>query len=128
MKKLILISLLLVPSIVNTQEKITQTTQVQPSITNFRPISLHIEVDPNPLITIVIAGEDNKNIIFQYPNATVAAYSTNAQVLTLINQLKTANFSTTYVGTFAAGNLWQRMFFRLCTDFPSRFPNGCSVS
>lgn len=103
----------------------TGTTFPTPTtITDWSPVSLFVQtasaVDSHPkIIVIIVANDGSTRLTFNYPDPSVAAFDTDAEVQTLINSLNTANMTTT--------SLWKRVFQRLCTDFPSKFTGGCSV-
>ena len=131
-------------------QKVVNTTPITfaapDSIADWDPVSLSIQratagLDTPTQIRIVIVGSgtNKKAEIFIYPDPTVAAYDTEAEVDTLITAINTARLDQTYAGTLSlygpnatAGSLWRRIFHRLCSDhMPGsadvRFPNGCSV-
>ena len=142
MKKIIL-AILLTPSYVFAQGSIGLTTPITfiapPSISAYNPQLLSIKPGPFAEITIeLVASTDSTKVLsFVYPhdcgsfgstivdgknvpNPPVCAnLDTSAEVNTLITGLNSANLSTR--------SLWRRVFDRVCADFPSKFPNGCTV-
>jgi hypothetical protein len=119
---LLLCAVLLAVAIdVPAQEGINLTVPVaQPTINNFVPQRLDIQVQPVPRITVEIVHlASGKTETFSYPCALPCAFATDAQVATLITNLNTANLTTR--------SLWRRTFDRLVIDFPARFPGGAVV-
>ena len=122
MKAIILtVLLVLAARPVLTQEAIALTTPIaaKPAISNYTPGSLTIILLPSPSIQVVLVATDGTTANFSYPCSTPCAYTTPAQVATLIGQLNTLNLSTR--------SLWRRLFDRLLIDFPSRFVGGATV-
>lgn len=100
-------------------EKIALTTPVtQPTIADYAPGSLHIELVPSPRLVVTIIRTDGKGETFEYP-AAGTSMTTPASVATKIEQLNTVNLSTR--------SLWRRVFDLLVADFPSRFSGGATV-
>jgi hypothetical protein len=119
LKLTLLIGVLLTLSIGSrAQEGINLTVPV--SIANYVPQRLDIRVQPVPSVTVELVHlASGKVETFVYPCAPPCAFSTEAQVTSLISTLNTANLSTR--------SLWRRTFDRLVIDFPSRFSGGASV-
>lgn len=103
------------------QEAIALTTPIPGSaaISGYTPGALHITLVPSATIQITLIATDGTQVNFSYPCSAPCAYSTPAQVATLIGQLNTVNLSTR--------SLWRRLFDRLLLDFPSRFVGGATV-
>ena len=128
MKILIAIVVLLSrPLSVWAQEAIVLTTPIVTTTTKTQllPVSLEIRVRPTPriLVTLVVANTEE---VFAYPCSPFPSgppnpctIDTEAEVLTLMTALNTANLSTR--------SLWHRVMDRLILDFPSRFPGGATV-
>lgn len=117
---LVIVALVLSPLAAQAQEAIALTTPVaQPSIANYTPGSLHIELLPTPRIVVTIVGTDGRGQIFEYPCASPCVNNTPASVSALITALNTANLTTR--------SLWRRVFDRLLLDFPARFAGGATV-
>ena len=130
------------------QEKVANGTPITfptpTSISEYQPVSFCVTrqvagYSDHPSIVVSLAPANAGTAIqggalqvFQYPDPSVPALDTDAEVTTLIGNLKTANFSTVFNAGVAngttTGNLWQRIQAFLCRDFPSRFSGGCSVS
>lgn len=122
MKKLFSIWLLLVsiPVLLLAQEAITLNTPIVPvTISNYSPAALNISINP-PRIVVQLVATDGHFELFNYPCAVPCAFTTDAQVTTLIGNLNTANLATR--------SLWRRVFDRLVIDFPSRFNGGGVVN
>jgi hypothetical protein len=120
MKRCILLLAFVLTSTASAQEAINLTVPItQPSIANYTPGSLFLQLVPDPRITVTIIGTDGKGQVFEYPCATPCANDTPAKVATLIGQLNTVNLTTR--------SLWKRIFDRLVLDFPTRFPGGATV-
>lgn len=90
-----------------------------PVISNYVPAGLLLQLLPTPHITVTIQASTGELRAFDYPCDAPCAYSTSAQVQTLITALNTANLTTR--------SLWRRVFDRLVVDFPTRFPGGATV-
>lgn len=103
-------------------EKIVLATPVaQPSIADYEPGSLYLQVKPTPRIVVtILRTADQRGEVFEYPAVGVASADTPAEVLALLEALNTVNLSTR--------SLWRRIFDRLVADFPSRFQGGASVT
>lgn len=100
-------------------EKIALTTPIpQPSIAEYAPGSLHIQLVPAPSLVVTLIRTDGKGETFAYP-AEGTSIDTPAKLQTLLEQLNTVNLSTR--------SLWRRVFDKLTADFPSRFPGGATV-
>ena len=122
MNRLILALCLLALTVTSfAQEQISLTTPIaaKPAIANYTPGSLTITLVPSASIVAVLIGTDGVAKSFTYPCAPPCAFSTPAQVLTLIGQLNTVNLSTR--------SLWRRLFDRLVLDFPTEFVGGATV-
>lgn len=109
------------------------------TITAYEPVALTIRIAPVAEITVEVRAttQPDKVLTFRYPYdcgsfgattvdgkqvpnpPTCANLDTSAEVAALITALNTANLSTRA--------LWRRVFDRLVTDFPSRFPGGGTV-
>lgn len=102
-------------------QKIQLTTPVnQPSINDYDPGSILLQVRPVPRIEVIIINNAGQDINFNYPcPINSCQYDTEPEVLTLINTIGSLNLSTR--------NLWLRTFDRLVIDFPSRFPGAVTV-
>jgi hypothetical protein len=117
---LVLGLLVLLPGPLAAQETIVLTAPiVRPNITGYTPVSLHIEIAPQPRIIIVLANTDGIQPAFIYPCDAPCANSTPSSVAALITALNTANLTTR--------SLWRRIFDRLVLDFPARFVGGATV-
>ena len=103
------------------QESITLTTPIaaKPAIANYTPGSLTLALVPSPTITVVVFATDGTTATFTYPCSVPCAFTTPAQVATMITTLNTANLTTR--------SLWRRIFDRLILDFPTRFVGGAAV-
>jgi hypothetical protein len=100
-------------------EKIALTTPVtQPSIADYAPGSLYLQLLPDPRIVATLVRTDGRGEIFIYPAAGTVT-DTPAAVIALIEALNSANLTTR--------TLWRRLFDKLVTDFPSRFTGGATV-
>jgi hypothetical protein len=103
------------------QNLITHNAPVVSSITGLQAKGLDIRLLPTPQIIAYFQDATGKEEAFAYPCPPGACTDdTSAEVLTLINGLNVANLS-------AGNSLLRRVSVRVCQDFPSRFPNGCSV-
>lgn len=119
--RLILLAVLgFAPALV-AQEAISLTTPIaRPAIAAYAPGELTIALLPVPRISVTIVHTASGTAeTFSYPCAPPCAFSTDAQVATLIGQLNTVNLTTR--------SLWRRIFDRLVLDFPARFPGGATV-
>lgn len=123
MKRILLVCLLTLLTVQSSagQEAIALTTPIpaKVAISNYTPGSLTITLVPSPTIQITLIATDGSTASFSYPCSAPCAYSTPAQVATLIGQLNTVNLSTR--------SLWRRLFDRLLLDFPARFVGGATV-
>lgn len=100
-------------------EKIALVTPTpQPSIADYTPGSLHIELQPAPRLVVTLIRTDGKGEVFEYP-AVGTSTDTPAKLQTLLEQLNTVNLSNR--------SLWRRIFDKLVADFPSRFSGGATV-
>lgn len=122
---------LLVPAL--PAQQITLGTPIIPSvptISSYAPVSMCVQpvsqVNAHPSIVVVVVGQDNRTLTFTYPNATVLAYDTDAEVTALIQQYQTRNYSTARTSAFT-GSLWHQLFDRLVADFPASFSGGGTV-
>lgn len=104
-----------------TQEAVSLTTPIaQLSISSYAPGSLFIQVSPTPRVVVTLVGTDGRGLVFEYPCTNgCTSTDTTGEVTTLISALNVANLSTR--------SLWRRVFDRLVTDFPERFPGGATV-
>lgn len=122
MRVFLVLIVLGVASTAAAQETINLTTPISvPAIATFTPMKLEIRVAPDPQILVYVKDTNGKEEVFTYPCAPggPCTHTTPAAVLTLINQLNTANLATR--------SLWRRVFDRLVADFPTRFPGGATV-
>ena len=110
-----------------------------PTINLYNPHSLTIRPGANASITVeLVASSDPTNVMsFEYPRdcgsfgstvvdgkvvpngPTCPNHDSSVEVNALITALNTVNLSTR--------SLWRRVFDRVCADFPSKFPGGCTV-
>lgn len=119
---LTLVCVVILSASLDAQEAINLGTPItQPTISNYVPASLDIQLLPVPRITVtLIHVASGRTETFSYPcGGGTCTITTDAQVTTLINALNTANLSTR--------SLWRRTFDRLVIDFASRFPGGGTV-
>jgi len=103
------------------QEAISRTVPIaRPSIDNYVPGALHIELLPNPRISVTIVHiASGVQETFSWPCTSPCTTTTDAQTAALITALNTANLTTR--------TLWRRVFDKIITDYPGRFPGGASV-
>lgn len=102
------------------QNIINHNANVVQTITGLRAKGLDIRVLPTPQIIAYFVDTAGKEEAFSYPCAPNAcADDTDAEVTTLINSLNTANLTS--------NSLLRRVSVKVCADFPTRFPNGCTV-
>ena len=98
-------------------------TQPTTAVSDYLPVSLHLQVRPTPTIVIRIQGTDGRIETFNYPCAITTpqycTYTTDASVLGLINALNTTNLATR--------SLWRLVMDRLVADFPTFFVGGATV-
>lgn len=136
-------ALCLLLSPVTAQEKIVQGTpttfSTPPTLTGYIPVTISVTrnvsgyTTASQIAALLAPADTNGNpiagtpIVISYPDATVTALDTEAEVAALINGFKSANLSTAFTGA-GTGNLWQRILFFACLDFASKFPGGCTVS
>src|SRR5258708_32545343 len=84
-------------------EQITMTVSIpgttSSTIDKYVPDTLAIHVsnaaNVHPTIDAVILAPDGSKLTFHYPDQTVALFDTDAEITALINQLNTANLTTT---------------------------------
>ena len=128
MKSKIILSLILLTNVTLMGQSISLGKPIiTPSLTEYNPGRLVLELLPQPRIEVVIVSVTGRQEVFNYPcqpttpplPANPCTTDTLAEVQTLINALNTANLTTR--------NLWRRVFDRLVLDFPSRFPDGATV-
>lgn len=99
-------------------DSISLTTPIaQPSISGYGPGSLYLGYTEGRIVVTII-GSDGMGQVFEYPAAGTPR-DTAAKVRTLIQALNTTNLSIR--------SLWQLVFDKLVTDFPSRFNGGATV-
>lgn len=102
------------------QNTITHNANVVKTITGLQPKGLDLRLLPTPGIIAYFQDSAGNEEAFVYPCPLgTCADDTPAEVLALINGLNTANLTS--------NSLLRRVSVRVCADFPSRFPNGCSV-
>ena len=100
-------------------ERIVLMTPIaQPSIANYKPVSLFLSVAP-PQIVGTVLGTDGRGKVYAYP-AVDTSLDTPAKVLVVIEALNTANLTTR--------SLWRRFFDKVVADFPADFPGGATVA
>lgn len=110
------------------QDIVYGTPQTQATRTKANVAYLHIATIPNPRIEVGIVDEDGIIRPFAYPAQGVTALDTDAEVLSLINSLNTANLSTAHTTPVTTGPLRYRVADILCRDFPTKMPgNSCTV-
>jgi hypothetical protein len=115
-------------SVRTAQDIVYGTPQAQATKTKATIVYFHIQVDPSNMIEVGIKDESGKIQSFRYPNISVPALDTNAEVGTLIGQLNTANLSTAHTTPVSTGSLKYRIADILCRDFAAQMPSGsCSV-
>lgn len=90
-----------------------------PAINAYTPKSLTISYAPASVRIVVTHAASGRTAVFGYPCAAPCSFDTEARVLTMIDNLNTANLSTR--------SLWRRIFDRLLQDFPERFSGGAVV-
>lgn len=125
MKYIILI--LAVSTTLSAQEKITLNKPIVitvPSITDYKPERLSIEVFPTSKIIIRLRGMDDEFVYPCEPTVPPAkpnpcTTNTQAEVNVLISIINTGNHTST--------SLWRKIMGKLITDFPDRFPGGAVV-
>lgn len=125
MRYVLLLLPLLLSSPGHAQQIVLGTPLTRIDVANYRPLSLELQrtdaaTGRQARIQVVIAGTDDGTEVFTYPCSNrCAALDTVVEVNAVITALNTANLSTR--------SLWHRIFDRLVTDFPERFPGGGTV-
>lgn len=143
MKKILVIAFLFITNEASGQGAVAIGTPIVPptpaTISLYNPHSLTIKpgVSASIVIELVAANDDTKVLSFEYPRdcgsfgsttvngvttpnpPTCPNHDTSAEVNSLITALNTVNLTTR--------SLWRRVFDRVCADFPSKFPGGCTV-
>lgn len=120
-------ALITMPAPARAQEAIALTVaKTTPNVTSYAPKSILIDATAPLIVVTVIASGTGQIEDFRYPctttpgaETTCTSADTPAEVSTLITGLNTANLTIR--------SLWRRVFDRLCSDFPARFPGGCTV-
>lgn len=102
------------------QNVINHATTIVSTNTGLVAKGLDIRILPSPQIIAYYQDSQGKEEAFSWPCALgTCGDDTPAEVLSTIQALNVVNLTS--------NSLLRRVGVKVCTDFPSRFPNGCSV-